>query len=160
MKGRHWMRRWLRLGVLAALCVTLLLCGSLEVWYQYELSKVPRLPSPPSVPPPPLLKLTPVWQALGGPGEMTMPRVYPWNAFLLLRVDRPRYLALRLADEIALVHLKHLEMDAHDRRYSRLQRTAVVVWISRHWTARQVVAWHFAAGAEPADILNRIGHTP
>jgi hypothetical protein len=126
----------------AALLATGATAGWIEARYRLDLKAVTDLPTRPQLPPPPAFTVIPAWDELGGRGDPTMPGVYPWRLDLLRQLPAPSEPGLLAARRVAWGYLCDQTWDEPcraDGSVSERQVQALTIWLTRHWTPREVL---------------------
>jgi hypothetical protein len=139
---RVWRRLVIGLGVLVVLAAVLPL-ALVEGLYRYGLAKAERLPDPPAPVALPALLREAIWVEAGGIDPRTVEPQYPWTIinrfFLHYRLDRPARLHQPPGEQLAN-HVEHLINSPAPRGVTGVvTRAAVEFWLTRHWTADQLV---------------------
>jgi hypothetical protein len=145
-------RRSRRVGRWTAtvLAVGLVVLGGLEGAYRMALKDLPALPG--RVEPPREEALEYEWKKLGGTGEIRVQPLYPWRFYRI--VDLGRLPAgLKAAHWIAYFFVLNLEAEGKVRRSTELRRglreRALVIWLTRNWSAEEIVGWSYRSFAQP-----------
>jgi hypothetical protein len=134
--------------LLAALAITAL--AGLEAGYRWVLRDFSVLPAPLAVPG--REELAYAWRELGGVGPIRGEVLYPWNFGRLRDLDSS-WPSLKAAHYVAQFHIAVLRdegrLDNTSRSRDALRQRALIIWLSRHWSAEQLVGWTYTATVLP-----------
>jgi hypothetical protein len=145
MQPRRLLRRLVVVGVL----LLVLPLGCIEGVYRYGLSRVQAYPSPPAESDLPQNVATLLWAGLGERGAMDVRPVYPWHVFFWTGGGLSReLLGFSHGEAVQPTHGQFAVRRVSAEHLTRPMRTAewkltnwaLAIWLTRHWTAKQVLS--------------------
>lgn len=150
-RGTHGGRMRIRRRWFLAVAFAAFAAASPEIVYRLLMLEISQVPEPVERLSGPEMEAA--WKSLGGAGAPTLKPVYTWRLWRLADPQRMEP-GLKAADFVAELHLMILKstgrLGSASGFHERLRKAALTIWLSRHWTAEEVVAYTYRAFANPS----------